>query len=49
MNALYIDKAFKSMHKSVITNIKNFGMKDWIVKAIKEHSIYTYEGNCIEV
>ena len=35
-----IDEAFKSMHQSIITKIKNSASKDWIViQAIVKHSI----------
>ena len=45
MNDLHIDKAFKYMHQTVFTKIKNFGIKYWIVKTIAEPSIYVYKGN----
>ena len=33
-----IDKAFGSMHQSVMTKTKNFVSKGWIVKTIVKHS-----------
>ena len=32
-----IDKAFRSMHQSVMTKTKNFVSKGWIVKTIVRH------------
>ena len=39
-----IDEAFKSMHQSIMTKIKNYGSKDWIVlDVIVKHSINIFE------
>ena len=38
-----IDKAFGSMHQSVMTKIKNYVSKIWIVKAIVEHGVNIFE------
>ena len=39
-----IDEAFKSMHQSVMTKIKNYACKDWIVlDVIIKHSIRIFE------
>ena len=34
-----IDEAFKSMHQSIITKIKNSASEDWVVETIVKHSI----------
>ena len=33
------DGAFKSMHQSIMTKIKNSAGKDWVVEKIVKHSI----------
>ena len=39
-----IDKAFKSMHQSIMTKIKNYSCKDWILlEIIIKHSIKIFE------
>ena len=39
-----IDEAFKSMHQSIMTKIKNYACKDWIVlDVIIKHSIKIFE------
>ena len=39
-----IDEAFKSMHQSIMTKIKNYACEDWIVlDAIIKHSIKVFE------
>ena len=39
-----IDEAFRSMHQSIITKIKNYSDKDWIVlDVIIKHSIKIFE------
>ena len=38
-----IDEAFKSMHQSIITKIKNSASKDWVVETIVKHSIKIFE------
>ena len=39
-----IDEAFKSMHQSIMTKIKNYACKDWIVlDVIIKHSIRIFE------
>ena len=39
-----IDEAFKSMHQSIVTKIKNYACKDWIVlDLIIKHSIKIFE------
>ena len=39
-----IDEAFKSMHQSIVTKIKNYSCKDWIVLYVLiRHSIKTFE------
>ena len=38
-----IDKAFRSMHQSVMAKIKNFVSEDWFVKTILEHGINIFE------
>ena len=39
-----IDEAFKSMHQSIITKIKNYACKDWIaLDVIIKHSIKVFE------
>ena len=39
-----IDEAFKSMHQSIMTKIKNYACEDWIVlDAIINHSIKIFE------
>ena len=41
---LDIDAAFKSMHQSIITRIKNYACENWIVlDAIIKHSIKIFE------
>ena len=38
------DEAFKSMHQSIITKIKNYASKNWIaLDAIIKHSIKIFE------
>ena len=38
------DEAFKSMHQSIMTKIKNYASKDWIVlDVIIKHSIKIFE------
>ena len=38
-----IDEAFKSMHQSIITKIKNYACEDWIVlDAIIDNSIKNF-------
>ena len=40
-----IEEAFKSMHHSIMTKIKNSASKDWIViETIVNHSIKIFEG-----
>ena len=46
---LDIDKVFGSRYQKVISNIKSFVSKDWIIKAIVEHSISVYKISCIVV
>ena len=39
-----IDEAFKSMHQSIMTKVKNYACKDWIVlDLIIKHSIKIFE------
>ena len=38
-----IDEAFKSMHQSIITKIKNSASEDWVVETIVKHSIKIFE------
>ena len=39
-----IDEAFKSMHQSIMTKIKNYACEDWIVlDVIINHSITIFE------
>ena len=39
-----IDEAFKSMHQSIMTKIKNYACKYWIISdVIIEHSIKIFE------
>ena len=39
-----IDEAFKSMHQSIMTKIKNYACKDWILlDVIIKHSIKIFE------
>ena len=39
-----IDEAFKSMHQSIITKIKNYASEDWIVFHVTiKHSIKIFE------
>ena len=39
-----IDEAFKSMHQSIMTKIKNYACEDWIVlDVIIKHSIKIFE------
>ena len=39
-----IDEAFKSMHQSIMTKIKNYDTKDWIfLDVIVRHSINIFE------
>ena len=38
-----IDKAFGSMHQSVMIRIKNFVSEDWIFKTTAEHSSNNFE------
>ena len=39
-----IDEAFKSMHQSIMTKIKNYDSKDWVVfDVIIKHSIKIFE------
>ena len=38
-----INKAFGSIHESVMTKIKNYVIEDCIVKAIVEHGIKIFE------
>ena len=39
-----IDEAFKSMHQSIMTKIKNYASKDWVVfDVIIKHSIEIFE------
>ena len=39
-----IDKAFKFMHQSIMTKIKTYACKDWIVlDAVIKHSIKIFE------
>ena len=38
-----VDKAFRSMHQSAVMTIKNWDIKDWIVKPILEHGIKIFE------
>ena len=41
---LDIDEAFKSMHQSIMTKIKNYACKDWIVlDAVIKHCIKIFE------
>ena len=42
-NDLDIDKAFGSVHQSVMMKIKHFFCKGWIVKTIVEHGIKIFE------
>ena len=39
-----IDEAFKSMHQSILTNMKNYADKDWIaLDVIIKHSINIFQ------
>ena len=39
-----IDEAFKSMHQSIMTNMKNYADKDWIaLDVIIKHSIKIFQ------
>ena len=39
-----IDEAFKSMHQGIMSKIKNYSCKDWIVlNVIIKHSIKTFK------
>ena len=38
-----LDKAFTSMHQSVMTKIKNSFSEDWIVKIMVEHDVQIFE------
>ena len=38
-----LDEAFKSMHQSILTKIKNFGNEDCVVETILRHSIRIFE------
>ena len=38
-----IDKAFKSLHQSIMTKIKNFDSEVWVVEKILKHSIMIFE------
>ena len=40
-----IDKAFRSIHQSVMTKIKKYVRKGWIVKKIVEHNIKIFSVN----
>ena len=42
-NDLSIDKAFESMHQSVMTKIKNFVSEGQIIKTIVEYGIKTFD------
>ena len=40
----YIDEAFKSIHQSIMTKIKNYACEDWIVlDVIIKHSIEIFQ------
>ena len=44
LNYSDIDEAFKSMHQSIMTKIKNYASKDWIVlDVIIKHNIKIFE------
>lgn len=40
-----IDEAFQSMRQNFIKKIENFGIGDWIINLIMEHSIYVCKSN----
>lgn len=40
-----IDEAFQSMRQNFIKKIENFGIGDWIINVIMEHSIYVCKSN----